>query len=457
MSEDHVTPPFSIWQTVRLSSFQIGSAMGDILATSIWNRILISNFGIAAAPVSFLLALRYLLSPLSLWAGHRSDTKLLWGWRRTPYIWIGRGMMILALPLLGASLGRLAGSQSDFLGWAFATLSSLLYGVGTLISGSPFLALVRDSAPERRQGFAISVVEIALITLFAIIGLIFSRVMKEYDEGVFWQLVLATMVIGGFFWFFAVAGAEKRLRASADTAEARPEAPVPREQVLNTFKRIWADPRARRFFLFLSLATLSAWVQDAILEPFGAEVFDLPVERTTRFNSYWQGATVITLVASAYLWRKRPPEMQGSIAKMGLLIMASGMVLLGGSALAGQARLVEASLLVFGFGFGIYTFGGVSLMVVMASNEDAGAYLGLWSISILVSRGLGIFMGGATRDLLLLNLRLAQTLSYSIVFIAAAVGLFGAAAMLNRLDILGFARDVGRPVSRVEAQIANAD
>ena len=74
---------FSPWRLLRLSSFQIGSAMGDILVTSIWNRVMISQFGIPAAPVSLLIALRYLLSPLSLWAGYRSDTRPCLGMRRT--------------------------------------------------------------------------------------------------------------------------------------------------------------------------------------------------------------------------------------------------------------------------------------------------------------------------------------------------------------------------------------
>ena len=47
---------FSLWRLLRLSSFQIGSAMGDILVTSIWNRVMISQFGIPAAPVSLLIA-----------------------------------------------------------------------------------------------------------------------------------------------------------------------------------------------------------------------------------------------------------------------------------------------------------------------------------------------------------------------------------------------------------------
>ena len=126
---------FSLWRLLRLSSFQIGSAMGDILVTSIWNRIMITNLGIPATPVSFLIALRYLMSPLSLWAGFLSDTKPLFGMRRTSYIWLGRGLMVLSLPLLGLSIGRLSGSQTDVLGWALATGSSLIYGIGTLISG----------------------------------------------------------------------------------------------------------------------------------------------------------------------------------------------------------------------------------------------------------------------------------------------------------------------------------
>ena len=80
---------FSLWRLLRLSSFQIGSAMGDIIVTSIWNRMMISQFGIPATPVSLLIALRYLLSPLSLWAGYRSDTRPFLGMRRTSYIWLG--------------------------------------------------------------------------------------------------------------------------------------------------------------------------------------------------------------------------------------------------------------------------------------------------------------------------------------------------------------------------------
>lgn len=453
-----ITPqPLSFWRLLRLSSFHIGSAMGDILVTSIWNRVMITNFGIPAAPVSFLIALRYLLSPLSLWAGHLSDTRPFLGMRRTGYIWVGRAMMVLSLPLLGLSLLRFDDSQGDILGWVLATASSLMYGTGTLMSGSPFLALVRDSAPRRQQGIAISTVETVLIIFFAISGISFSLWMHNYDPLIFWEMIMVTAVIGGFFWFFAIWGAEKRILQQRQAGLLETPAVQTPHAFMPTLQKIWRDRRTRRFFFFLATATLAAWAQDAILEPFGAEVFELPFARTTRFNSYWQVATVITLVGSGYLWRKRPPEQQSSIARWGLSVMALGLLSLSLSAFAHQARLIELSLLVFGAGFGVYTFGGLSLMAVMASDKEAGAYLGLWSISILLFKGLGTFVGGMLRDLFLLLLALPPGIAYGLVFVIEAGGLLTAVLILARLDVVGFARDVGRIVSRVEAQISLAD
>jgi len=120
--------------------------------------------------------------------------------------------MVLSLPLLGLSVLRLGGSNSDVLGWLAALLSSVMYGTGTLISGSPFLALVRESAPEERQGLAISTVETILIIFFALAGIVFSLWMPVYDARIFWEMIAVTMLVGGFFWVFAIIGVERRQR-----------------------------------------------------------------------------------------------------------------------------------------------------------------------------------------------------------------------------------------------------
>lgn len=456
MDEKNSSPMarFNVWQTLRLSSFQIGSAMGDIITTSVWNRIMISELGIPAWPVGLLIALRYLLSPISLWAGHRSDTQTLWGWHRTSYIWLGRGLMVLSFPMLGVSLGRLGTDQGDVVGWLVALFCFLLYGLGTLISGSPFLALVRDTAPKSKQGLAISIVETVLIIMFPVVAIGFGRWMQTYDERVFWEMILVTMGVAGFFWFFAVVRQEKRARAGG---APRPGADAPVIPVRAVFSRIWNDPRTRLFFVFLSLATFSAWMQDNVLEPFGGDVFKLDVGQTTRFTGYWGAFTVITLLGSFFIWRKRPPESLSGIARIGLTVMSVGMLFLALSGLAAQERLIMLGLVVFGAGFGLYTFGGLSLMAVMSPDPDAGAYLGLWTISILIFKGLGTFMGGALRDIFLLGLGMSEVWAYAGVFFVSMAGLFAAAVLLRSLDVLSFARDTGRVATPGELQLSTVD
>jgi len=430
--------PYSIWRIFRLGTFQIGSAMGDILTAGVWNRIMISDFGIPAWPIGLLLALKYFLAPVSLWVGHRSDTIPLWGWFRTSYIWVGRGLMWLTFPLLGASTVMFEQDATDVVAWLVVTLSFLIYGLGTLISGSPYLALVRDSAPKEKQGIAIGIVETFLITSFPIVAIIFSRMLVTYNSALFWRLILFVMAVGGFFWIFSVAGAEKKNRRWNVTRKIGE-----RIDLKETFKMIWGDGRTRRFFLFLFVATFSAWMQDNILEPFGAEVFGWDVEQTTRLTAYWGTATVIVLIASFVIWRKRRPEEQSGVTRAGLVIMALGMALLVVSALSVNTSIFLIGLVVFGSGFGFYTFGGLSLMVVMSPDPNSGAYLGLWTVAILVSKGLGTFMGGVVRDVLL-ALGAPDGAAYGAIFALSAMGLFAAAVIISSLDIVGFVRDSGR-------------
>lgn len=448
-------PRFSWWLVLRLCTFQIGSAMGDILVTSIWNRIMIVNFGFPALPVGLLIALRYLLSPLSLYAGFRSDTTSFLGMKRTSYIWLGRGLMLASFPLLGLSVTSFNGGAKNPTGWVLAFFSFLLYGTGTLLSGSPFLALVRDAMPRARQGLALSIMETALILFFPLAAISFSVILQEYSLAGFWELIAITALVGGFFWFFAIVGVEKRavLQQAADKTRQKTRAQF--QDFRSTVARIYRDPRARAFMLFLGVATFAAWAQDAILEPFGAEVLGATLAQTTRYSSTWQGATAIVLILSVILWRKRSPEQQTPIVKIGLAIMGLGMLWLALTALSQVRWMVNPALLVFGIGFGLYTFSGFQLLVVMTSDKAAGAYLGLWTVTILLSRGLGIFTGGALRDILH-ALTLSFPLTYSVIFGAEALGLFIAILLLGRVNILSFARDTGR-IPAAEAQVIAAE
>ncbi len=434
VNPDQPVQPFSLLRSLRLSSFQIGSAMGDILTASIWNRVMISDLGMPATPVGLLLALQYVMLPISLWIGHRSDTVRFFGRRRDSYIWLGRVTMVLAFPLLGFSIGRFE-QGSPTVGWIIAIIAFLLFGVGKLASGSVYLAHVRESAPPAKRGLAISLAETALITMYPLIAIIFGRWMESYNQAIFWQLIIATMLVGGFFWFVSILGVEDTT-LNTNLAHAR--------RAFNfkeTIATIWANPATRSFFVFLSLATFSAWMQDNILEPFGGDVFALTPGDTTRFTGYWGGMTVIVAVGCFIILRNQLAEDQRGLTSIGLLIMAVGlaMVALAGF-LSSEAYLIPG-LCVFGAGFGLYTFGGLSLMAVMSPTKNAGAYLGLWTLCILLSKGLGTFVGGVFRDIFLLSLEMPAGVGYGMIFLISGIGLVIAAGLVRSIDFHQFVRD----------------
>lgn len=321
-------------------------------------------------------------------------------------------------------------------GWLVALVCFLLFGVGKLFSGSVYLALVRESAPPNKQGIAIGIAETVLIAFFPIMAITYGRWMEEYDPATFATMIGFTAVYCAFWWFFATIKNERPLAVPTTASRSGGWG-----ETVSKFKDVWADGRVRRFFLFLFVATFAAWMQDNILEPFGANVFGLPTGQTTRFTGYWGGATLLVLIASFAIWRKRHPETLSRFAKVGLGIMAAGLLLLALTSVGEQRRLLEMSLLVFGGGFGLYTFGGVSLMAAMSPARDAGAYLGLWTVCILVSKGLGTFAGGLLRDLFHLGFNWSFAASYGLIFAIAAVGLVMAAALLHGRQVISFVQD----------------
>jgi BCD family chlorophyll transporter-like MFS transporter len=431
-----VEPEFSAGRSVKLGSFHIGSSMADLLTSAVWNRIMIADLGVVAWPVALLSALRYLLAPLTLWSGHRSDTRPILGSHRTAYIWLGRLMMLLSLPLLPVSTAAISRNSSSSVGWGLAVVSFTVYGAGTLISGAPFLALVHDSAPYERRGQTIAIVQIMLVVSFAFVPAVYARLMPSYEPALFTRLVLFGVTGAAFFWLFSIWGEERRVSQTG----SRPKPPSFRL----VFGALWADPRTRRYALFLAVSAFFAFMQDAILEPFGGDVFGLQAGETTRFNAYWGIGVLVAMVGTVLATRKRRPEQQTSTTCWGLAILGAALTLLSAVSLSESQSAVMPTLITFGFGFGIFTVGGVSLLMAMSVEEQAASYLALWSVVQLVARGAGIAAGGLLRDIAL-SASGAFPVAYASVFLIEALGIFASIGLLQRVDVKGFAAEHTSP------------
>lgn len=422
-------PRFSLPRTLKLGSFHIGSAFADILVTGVWNRILITDLAINATPVALLAALRYLIAPLTIWIGHRSDNQPLLGRRRLSYIYLGRLLTWLSLPLLPLVLLELGQNRSSPVGWLLALVIFLLYGLGTLVSGAPFLALVRESAPPAKQGLAVVIVQTILLFGFAVVPITYAILMDEYSLAGFWQLVLLAMVGAALTWFFSVWGEE---RAISQTAGSGPEEPF-----TGMLRTILAQPSARTFFWVLATGSIALFAQDAILEPFGGDLFGLDVGETTRFNAYYGTGVLLAMIVGSVATRRWLPQHYGGITAVGLAGVAVSLGMLMLAALGRNQALVVPALFAFGLASGVYTVGGLSLMIAMTDDRHAGAYLGLWSLAQLVFRGVGIALGGLVLDGIS-ALTGTPALGYAAVFGMELLAAVAAIALLLRVGRLGY-------------------
>jgi BCD family chlorophyll transporter-like MFS transporter len=179
-------------------------------------------------------------------------------------------------------------------------------------------------------------------------------------------------------------------------------------------------------------------MQDAMLEPFGGDVFNLPAGQTTRFNAYWGVGVIVAMIGTLFLTRRRRPDQQVSTTSWGLALLGLSLLLLGVVSLRGALPVVMPTLIFFGLGFGIFTVGGVSLLMAVNQESQAGTYLALWSVIQLISRGAGIAAGGIVRDVAL-SLTGSFSAAYAAVFILEAVGLFVSIWLLQRVGVAVFA------------------
>jgi BCD family chlorophyll transporter-like MFS transporter len=450
MADELKPERLNVPRTIKIGSFYVGSAFPDILTAAVWNRILISDLGIAAWPVALLSALRYLLSPLSIWAGDRSDRKPIFGYRRLPYIWGGRALMLIGLIGLPVATLQLAADMYSWVGWTVAFVAFLVYGIGTLSSSSPYLALIRDRTPAPRRGLALAIGQIMLLISMVIAPGIFAVMLESYDPAGFWRIVWLSIGLSIPFWLFSLIGEDPRVRAD-ELAAAQAEPTPPFSQLM---RDLWSDTRARQFFIFLALGAMAAFAQDAILEPFGGDVFGLGLGDTTRFNIYWGLGVLLAMVGTTIATRKLAPHQQKATVRIGLSLAGMGLLALALTAFFRLEFMIIPVIFAFGLGVGIYSVGTMALLMAMTTDKNAGAYLGLWTVPQLVFRGIGIALGGVLRDVFLWASG-SPVMAYGTVFFLEAVGMAACVVLINRLDVVGFTQ--GEQPSPAETIAALAD
>lgn len=431
---------------LKMGLFHLGSGMADVITTGIWNRIMITDLGFPATPISLLVGLRYFLAPLGVWAGRVSDERVIGGYRRLFWIWLGRLMMvfsILGVGLITASLAR--GAQATPAVWLGLILSFLLFSLGSAFSGSTFLALIYDRAHPRQRGRAVGIVWTFLLLGFTIGGVLFgillpSKEGKDIAPGALsftpdtlQTLFVAGALVMGALWFFSLLGEERRSSGAA----AIPSEPTVKTTLRGDLKLAWGNRQTRFFFWYLALSMIFAFTQDLVLEPFAGDVFQMDAAHTTRFSAYWGSMSILGTITFLWLSRRYTRLTNTVMSYVGVWVLVATFAVFVVSALAGIRGLVTPGLILLGIGLGVWNVGTLGMMMDMSPFGRAGTFLGFWTLVVTLARGFGLSLGGFLRDIML-QISGNAPLAYGVVFGLELVGLLVALWALSRVNVKAF-------------------
>jgi len=446
--DSQALPKLKLLTTIRLGLFQMGLGMMSVMVFGVLNRVLIRELAVPSTIATVILALTLFVAPARVIFGQLSDTKPLFGYHRTGYIWLGAtGLVINALVAvqvmwqLGASL-KLAGWTLTTYGWAgLLGLIFALYGLSVSMCSTPFATLLVDITDEEDRSRVVAV-EWSMLIGGTIIGAITIGVLLKSLEinatiaQVQVQIDRLFVIIPAIVLLLTVVGTwgveKKYSRFTSRVSTPHQGSHLSLGRALDI---LTASRQTQLFFTFLVVMTLGLFIQDPILETYGGDVFNLPVGKTATLNAYWGGGTLLGLSAAGFWFIPRLGKQK--TVRLGCMLVAASMLWLIVSGFTHNPVFLQLALLLFGICSGLVTTGAITMMLDLTMPETAGTFIGAWGLSQALAKGLATVFGGVALDigkLIAPNIVFA----YGFVFSLQALAMIIAVKLLDRVNVREF-------------------
>jgi BCD family chlorophyll transporter-like MFS transporter len=454
-------PGLSIPATLRLGLFQACLGCLAVIFSGLLNRVMLSELGFPGLLVGGALAFEQFVAPSRVLFGQISDSHPLAGRRRVPYVLLGTAafccLAVASVPLT-FHLGRLfADGTQPVLALGIAGLCGLyaLYGLAVSLATTPYLALVIDRTEEEERSRAVGIIW-CMLTVGIVVGAIAISISLRSldgvtDPGLLEPALLRFMIgVAAVVWsltLIAVWGMEPSHRHRDPGVEPSRDDSV-------TLSQAWGLITSSRqvlvFFLFLVLFTLGLFLQDPVLESYGAQVFAMPIAATTQLNAFWGIGTLLGLLLAG-LWIV-PRLGKLATARLGCQLIVATLVLLLLCGLRPSVPLLKVVLLLFGLSAGIATNSALCLMLDLTLPQATGTFVGVWGLAQALSRAMGKLIGGGLYDLgRLLPFDAGPYPPFALVLAVEALVALAALLVLDRVNVRQFREDTDLGLRRILA------
>lgn len=448
--------------TLRLGLFQGCLGCLAVIFSGLLNRIMLTELAIPGLLVGGALACEQFVAPARVLFGQISDAHPWAGRHRLPYIWLGSvlfcGFAVASVPLIFYVAGLLEAGGSWATAAGVAALCGLfaLYGLSISLATTPYLALVIDRTSEAERPRAVSIIW-CMLTVGIVIGAIVIGISLKGLDGITDPGLLEPALQG---FMAKVAAVVLALTLVATLGMERPQqrltATEARRDDAITLGQAWqlitCSHQVLVFFGFLICFTLGLFLQDPILESYGAQVFGMPIAATASLNAFWGIGTLLGLLVAG-LWLV-PRLGKLAAARLGCQLIVATLVLLLLCGFTAKVVLLNWVLLLFGLAAGIGTNSALVLMLDLTLPQAAGTFVGVWGLAQALSRALGKVFGGGLLDLG----RVLQELlapgsgplpAFALVLLVEIAVAASALVLLARLNLHQFREDTSQSLSKV--------
>ncbi|MEM9772024.1 MAG: BCD family MFS transporter [Cyanobacteria bacterium P01_D01_bin.73] len=468
-------PPLKLPIMFRLGLFQMALGIMSVLTLGVLNRVAIDELGIPATIAAGAIAMHQFVAPARVWFGQLSDSKPILRTYRTGYIWAGAAVFVTAALIAVQVLWRLGGAAQDPWQWngdtiAWTGLFGLIfavYGLALSSSSTPFAALLVDVSDKDQRSRLVGIVW-SMLMVGIVIGAISTSILLRQVEAAS-DISVVQNSINGLFGLVPIVilvltaiatwGVEKKYSrfyqrsTQADAATGSDDEREDKVTLARALRILTASRQTVLFFSFLIVMTMGLFLQEAVLEPYGGEVFGMSIGESTQLNAFFGMGTLISLGGAGFLIVPRLGKK--ATVRLGCLLVAACCLTFIAVGFTGDARIFKTSVFMFGLAAGITTTGAISLMLDLTVAETAGTFIGAWGLAQAMSRALATLFGGAVLDIgrAVFGQGEANGLaSYGLVFtVQAAAMVVASLVLLRRVNVEEFQTKAETAVSTVLA------
>lgn len=389
-----MTTPINLsWLGIaRLGLIQTSLGAIIVLTTSTLNRVMVVEMALPAMLPGFLVAVHHFVQLARPRIGYGSDI----GGRRTP--WILGGMALLALSGVVAAFGTVLMASSVITGSIVSFLGFFGIGLGSGATGTSLLVLLAKVVAPERKPAAATLVWFMMIAGFAVTAGVAGHFLDPFSPSRLLIVTATVSILAMCVTVLAIRNVEPSTYASQSIVE--PEKP-PFSVAL---KKIWQEPQARQFTMFVFFSMLAYSFQDLILEPYAGLVFGLSPGASTQLAGTQHAGVLVGMIAvaaSGSLFSKHGVQLLRAWTVGGCI--ASGLVLLAlaSGGLNPDAWNLSANVFLLGFANGAFAVAAIATMMTLASAGQSGREglrMGLWGAAQAIAFALGGFLGTVAVD-----------------------------------------------------------